>query len=143
MRIKRPLFILFVLTVTWVTFAVLQPVNAMAQNYKVVILPFAITPGQDDAYIQQGIVDMLTSRLAASGRVEVVHSGTSSNAAELAAKPGDSQAALAVGARLGADYVLHGSLVIAEQSVTLNAEMLTVASAQPALTYSRQSQVGS
>jgi len=79
-----------------------------ANPKKVAVLPFQINAAQDLSYLREGILDMLASRLAWEGKVQVIEKHLVKEA--LAGRQGslNEAAARQVGKALGADYVLFG-----------------------------------
>ncbi|GKT08677.1 hypothetical protein DSTSK_19820 [Desulforhabdus sp. TSK] len=93
---------------------------------KVAVLPFTMHAPGDMAYLQDGIRDMLTSRIAWQGKVQVVDRAATTQAFQ--GSKGDlSQAeAVRIGSNLKADYVLFGSVTAMGQSVSIDAKMVPV-----------------
>lgn len=90
---------------------------------KIAVLPFSMHAPADLDYLQDGIRDMLTSRLAQQGQVQVISKSATQQA--LKGIKGDltpSEAA-SIGKSLGADYVLFGSLTAVGQNVSIDAKM--------------------
>ncbi|MBW2110992.1 MAG: VCBS repeat-containing protein [Deltaproteobacteria bacterium] len=94
---------------------------------KLAVLPFTMNADRDLSFLQAGIVDMLSTRLAWKGRVEVIDQEEVKK--ELASVPGplNRDRALAIGKALGADYVILGSLTIFGESVSIDAKIYDVA----------------
>ncbi|MEX1299422.1 MAG: CsgG/HfaB family protein, partial [Desulfotignum sp.] len=105
----------------------------------VAVLPFTMNSPQDLTFLQNGLFSMLSSRLSDSGKVEILDRATVD--AALAGSQGDltQDRARDIGKRLGADYVLFGSLTHFGESVSLDAAMLDVTGEKPALTFFEQS----
>jgi TolB-like protein len=101
---------------------------------KVAVLPFQINAAEDLGYLRNGILDMLASRLAWEGKVEIVEKQAVKQA--IAGHDGVLNEALAreVGTALGADYVLFGSLTIFGDSVSIDAKMLPLTTDKPPVT---------
>jgi len=92
---------------------------------KIAILPFAMnTPGELH-YLQSGVRDMLTSRLAWQGKVQVLDRASVEQAAK-GMKSISLDDALRIGAALKADYVLFGSITGMGQSVSIDSKMVSV-----------------
>ncbi|MFZ1984819.1 MAG: VCBS repeat-containing protein [Desulfatitalea sp.] len=116
------------------------PLSASAAPVKVAVLPFAIHADKDYAFLQKGIVEMLTSRLSAPGKVEVADPiATAAAIAEAKGMSGESLART-VAAKLKADVAIHGSLTVLGDSVSIDAKTLDVTGNRPALTFFRQTQ---
>ena len=101
---------------------------------KVAVLPFQINAAEDYSYLRDGILDMLASRLAWEGKVEVIEKQAVKEA--IAGHQGQLDEAFAreVGQRLGADYVLFGSLTIFGDSVSIDSKMVPLTADAPPVT---------
>ncbi|MCP4683641.1 MAG: hypothetical protein GY864_15025 [Desulfobacterales bacterium] len=107
---------------------------------KIVVLPFTMNADRDLAFMQEGIMDMLASRLTWKGQVSVVEKGkVRKKLAELEG-PMDNDMALAVGRAFGADYVILGSLTIFGESVSIDARIVDVSKTDELLTAFNQSE---
>jgi TolB-like protein len=116
------------------------PVCAMAAPAKVAILPFSIHADKDYAFLQKGVVEMLTSRLSAPEKVEVIDPLATAQALEgLRGQSGDALA-LAAAAQLNADYAIHGSITVLGDSVSIDAKTLDVAGKRAPLPFYKQTQ---
>jgi TolB-like protein len=93
---------------------------------KVAILPFQMNAPEDLDYLREGIMDMLASRLAWEGKVEVIDKQVVKEA--LAGYSGslNESAARQVGSNLGVDYVLFGSLTVFGESVSIDGKMVAL-----------------
>ena len=94
---------------------------------KVAVLPFQINAAQDLTYLREGILDMLASRLAWEGKVQVIEKDLVKEAMAGRQGPLNEAAARQVGKALGADYVLFGSLTVFGDSVSMDAQMVDLA----------------
>lgn len=104
--------------------------SALAAPAKVAILPFDVHDKTDMAFLQEGILDMLGSRLAWQDNVEIINkSRTRAALASVEGFDGDSRALL-LGGKLQADYVLFGSLTEFGESVSIDAKMVDVSGQQ-------------
>ncbi len=101
--------------------------TSYADFKKIAVLPMKINAAQDYSYLQSGIVDMLSSRLAWKNRLEVIGKGQTMAAVKDYGKELDQQGAAAVAKTLGADYAVFGSLTVLGQSVSIDAKILDVA----------------
>ena len=106
---------------------------------RVAVVPFTIHAEKDLSFLKQGIVDMLSSRLAWEGRVEVV-----SRDEVLKAIPDSGllteREARGIGTAVDADYVLFGSLTVFGSSVSIDAKMMDISGSRPTLAFFNQSQ---
>ena len=101
---------------------------------KVAILPFQMNAPEDLHYLQEGIMDMLASRLAWEDKVEVIDKQVVKEA--LANYPGslNESAARQLGSNLGVDYVLFGSLTVFGESVSIDGKMVPLKGDNPPVT---------
>lgn len=83
------------------------------------------------AFLQQGVVDMLTTRLATPDKV-VVAAGDE----QYKAVP-DQAMVLAKGRQISADYVIYGSLTLLGNSISTDFSVVSTADKRLALTFSR------
>ena len=109
--------------------------TAAADVSKVAIIPFKVNADRDLSFLRTGIVDMLSTRLSHPGTVEIIDSATVSSA--LGAMTGrlNEKAAREIGERLGARYVLFGSLTSIGKAISLDARTVDVLGKKPAASY--------
>jgi TolB-like protein len=117
------LFLLFIATTV-------IPGHAADDDAKgaVAVLPFEMHAPGSMAYLQDGLRDMLASRLAANGGARVIDRNRIN---ALLPEPGtilQDQQAVELGSQLGADYVITGSLTSLGTSMSLDAKVLSVSS---------------
>ena len=138
---KRSLMIHRTLTIGILLFCITAwPAHTMAaEPQRVALLPFKINAEKNLTYLQNGIFDMLSSRLAEPGKVQVLSRGEIDNALAGAAGPQDETAARNLGQKLGTDYVLYGSLTMFGDSLSIDAKMLDVTGAKPPVAVFSQS----
>lgn len=79
---------------------------------RILVVPFTVHAGQDLAFLQRGITEMLVSRLGQNDKVVVVAAG----------RPGDDVAALAD--KNQADYVVLGSLTVLGDRVSTDSKVV-------------------
>jgi len=101
---------------------------------KVAILPFQMNAPEDLNYLREGIMDMLASRLAWEGKVEVIEKQVVKDALAGHQGPLNESAAREVGSKLGVDYVLFGSLTVFGESVSIDAKMVGLKEDNPPVT---------
>ena len=94
---------------------------------KVLILPFNIHSEKDLTFLQKGIGEMLSTRLAFDNKVTII------GKEEAGIVPGktDEKIALAAGEKTGADYVLFGSLTVFGESISTDAKFYDVQKKSP------------
>ena len=113
-------------------------VTVFAAPARVAILPFDVNAEKDMTFLQEGILDMLGSRLAWRDKVEVINENeTKAALASVDGFDGESRALL-VGGKLQADFVLFGSLTVFGESVSIDAKMVDVSGQQPPLPFFAQ-----
>ena len=116
------------------------PTIAMAEPVKIAILPFAIHADKDYTFLQEGIVQMLTSRLSDPGKVTVIDPVATDEAVAAAQKASGDDLVRQVGLKLNADRTIHGSLTVLGDSVSIDAKMIDVTGVNPPLTFFKQTQ---
>ncbi len=116
--------------------------QAPAAPVKVAVLPFSMHTPADLAYLQNGVRDMLTSRLAWQGKVDVIDRSMTEQALSHANKSDISLAdAVKVGSSLRADYVLFGSITALGQSISIDAKMAPVSAGGEPISLSTQAKM--
>jgi TolB-like protein len=110
-----------------------------AEPQRVALLPFKINAEKDLTYLQNGIYDMLSSRLTDPGKVQVLSRAEVDTALAGAAGPQDVAAARDLGAKVGADFILFGSLTMFGDSLSIDAKMVDVTGAKPPVAVFNQS----
>jgi len=133
---KKPLFMLFILTMTIFTL----PMAAAAQSVRVAVMPVQIYAEKEYASLQKGIVNMLTARLTAPNQVTVIDPLTTSLAIDQARGLTGDSLAKSVGAALKADFILQGSMTIFGESISIDAKLLNITGTRPPLTVFKQAQ---
>jgi hypothetical protein len=117
------------------------PLGAWAEPVRVAVLPFAIHADKDYGFLQKGIVQMITSRISAPGKVEVIDPiSTEQAVAASQAQLSADRLAKAVGERLEADFAIHGSITVLGESVSIDAKMLDLTGTRPPMTFFKQTQ---
>jgi len=100
---------------------------------RVAVVPFNINAEKDLTFLKDGIFDMLAFRLSTEGKVEVIGREDTEKVVGTFIGTLDETKARDIGSRLGADYVLFGSLTVFGNSVSINAKMTDVAGKKPSL----------
>jgi len=108
---------------------------------RVALLPFKINSEKDLSFLKDGIFDMLSTRLAQEGRVEVISREQAEAAVQSTAGSGTitEASARSVGTSLKADFVLFGSLTVLGDNVSIDAKMLDITGGKPTMTFYDQS----
>ncbi len=107
---------------------------------KVAIFPFKINAQNDLTFLKDGIYDMLTSRLSDAEKVQVLSREETEKALETVEGPINESTVQDIGLKLGADFVLFGSLTIFGNSVSIDAKMVDVLGKKPTLAFFEHSQ---
>ncbi|MCK4469776.1 MAG: VCBS repeat-containing protein [Desulfobacterales bacterium] len=113
--------------------------SASAKQSRIAIVPFTMNAEKDLAFLQEGILSMLSSRLSWENKVSVIARQETAAAVKTVAAPLNEANARKIGAMLKADYVLFGSLTIFGNSVSLDAKMVDISNARPPLSFYNQS----
>ncbi|MBU0463889.1 MAG: VCBS repeat-containing protein [Proteobacteria bacterium] len=135
---------LFVVVLSIFTIATITP-GLGSQPKKVAVIPFSINSPQDLGFLQDGLFNMLFSRLSDPGKVDVMDREAIDKVMAKARESLGSKGSLTesnariIGANMGVDYVLFGSLTHFGESVSLDASMVDMAGEKPTLTFFEQS----
>jgi TolB-like protein len=105
---------------------------------KVAILPFNMHTPAQLTYLQDGIRDMLASRLGWEGKVQVIDRSAVDQATRGMKSDISSEDAQRIGRTLKADYVVFGSLTGAGQALSIDAKMVPLSEKGSPLTFSSQ-----
>jgi len=111
----------------------------------VAVFPFEMNSPQDLGFLQNGLFSMLSSRLSDAGKVDVLDRETVDKALAAAKNNPATKGALneakarIIGADLGVDYILFGSLTNFGESVSLDASMVDVTGKKETLSFFEQS----
>ena len=116
------------------------PAQGAEATARVLVLPFKMNAPSDATYLQQGILDMLTSRLEWQGRVDVVPRAEARQAFNKANGEIDKAAAASLAEELGANFVLYGAVTMLGQNVSLDANMLDLEGGRPPINLFTQSE---
>jgi len=116
--------------------------STAAAPKRIALLPFKINSEKDLSFLKDGIFDMLSTRLAKEGRVEVISRARTDTAVQSVAGSERINEAVArdIGTRLNADFVLFGSLTVLGENVSIDAKMLDITGDKPTMTFYDQSQ---
>jgi len=135
----RFIFVLLIFTLTAIAPGLCSPPQ------KVAVIPFSIESPQDLGFLQNGLFNMLFSRLSDSGKVDVMDRETIDKVMAKAQESSETKGVLTeskariIGANMGVDYILFGSLTHFGESVSLDASMVDMTGEKPTLTFFKQS----
>jgi TolB-like protein len=109
---------------------------------RLALLPFKINSEKNLSFLRDGIFDMLSTRLAKEGQVEVLSRAKVEEAMQPVAGSGNVNESKArnIGTRLNADFVLFGSLTVLGNNVSIDAKMVDITGGKPTMTFYDQSQ---
>jgi TolB-like protein len=97
-----------------------------ASALRIAILPFDVHAEKDMTFLQEGILDMLSSRLAWQDKVDVIDKDELKTALTSVEASDGERRALWVGRNLQTNYVLFGSLTVVGKNVSIDAKIMTV-----------------
>lgn len=124
-----------ILACLWISTALAQETPTVS---KVAILPFTMNAPSDLAYMKDSIRDMLTSRLAWQGKVQVIDRASVEQAMRNKKGGVSPEEAVAIGKGLKADYVLFGTVTAIGKAVSIDAKMVPMKSgAEPVDLYAQ------
>jgi TolB-like protein len=99
---------------------------------RVAILPFQIHSAEDLSYLKEGIYDVISSRLAASGAIDAIGKSSIERVlAEMHPPSLTEEVAREAGIRLKADYVVLGSITKIAEFISLDALLIDTAGNKP------------
>ncbi len=131
---------IFFIALIFYVFAFGTPLWAFAKPVQVAVVPFKVNAEKDLSFLRDGIVDMLSSRLSWADKVTVVNRQKTQKALETVTGPLNEVKAREVGTKLGADFVLFGSLTVIGNSTSIDAKMVDVSGEKQTLSFFNQSQ---
>ena len=99
-------------------------IAAEASPKSVAVLPFEMHAPSSMDYMQNGLRDMLASRLAANGGAVIIENSKVDSLLQKPGKPLQQQEAVALARQLGADYIVTGSLTSLGGSMSLDAKVI-------------------
>lgn len=102
--------------------------------YKVAILPFLIHSQENLDYVREGIYDILSSRITAEGKIVMIERSAVERALyEERPMRLDETAARNIGVRVGADFIVLGSLTKIGDYISIDARLISVTEEKPPL----------
>jgi len=125
-----------------VSFVLMNFSSMAAEPKRIALLPFKINSEKDLSFLRDGIFDMLSTRLAREGRVEVISREQAEAAVQSTAGSGtiNEASARSIGASLKADFTLFGSLTVLGDNVSIDAKMVDITGDKPTMTFFDQGQ---
>ncbi len=138
MKIKITIRALTLLVASMLVLAGFAP-SFSEEPQKLAVLPFTMNSDRDLNFLREGIMDMLSSRLAWKDKLEIIEKGVVKKAFDAVPGPMDEKKALQIGNALGADFVIFGSLTVFGESLSLDAKILDVKKSEVLVTAYDQS----
>ncbi len=102
---------------------------------RILVLPFEIQSDSDLSFLQEGISQMLASRLGSDGAVDVVT--VEGAAAAKISKSSDEAAAVSAAAKLKTDYVCYGTVTVTSDAARTDAWLVRVSDESTPVVFSR------
>jgi TolB-like protein len=134
MKFKRLFFFLFLSLILISPSPSITQTTDAGKVYKVAILPFQIHSQENLDYVREGIYDILSSRITAEGRIVVVERSLVERAfVEERPMRLDETVAKKIGMRVGADYIVLGSLTKIGDYISLDARLISITEEKPPL----------
>ncbi len=128
MRFKK----VIILAITMLLFLPLWGSAQKQQPLRVAVLPFAVHSTEDLSYLRDGVWDIISSRIIVEGEIEVVEKPLVQRfLSDLRGTEISDQEARWLGARVGADYTVYGSITKAGEYISLDAKVVNVAGTRP------------
>ncbi len=99
------------------------------ETKKVAILPFSVHSSENIDYVRTGIWDMLFSRIAVSGKIDVASKDSTLNALKEVGKKSLTQSDVyALGKKMNVDFIVWGSITKIGNSISLDGKLVDIAS---------------
>jgi TolB-like protein len=122
--LKKKFQFILVLSIILVSMNVYSFCEAAAA--RIAVLPFKINAEKDFAFLQDGIQDMLGSRLSRENKVFVIDKNTVNTAAKSFENFSGKSRALLIGGKLTADYIIYGSLTLLGDTGSIDAKITDI-----------------
>jgi len=102
--------------------------------FKIAVLPFLIHSQENLDYVREGIYDILSSRITAEGKIVMIERSAVERALyEERPMRLDEAAAKNIGTRVGADFIVLGSLTKIGDYISIDARLISVTEEKPPL----------
>jgi len=125
MRFKRVIILAAMLLLLLPLWSAAEPPQRVA------VLPFTVHSAEDLSYLRNGIWDIISSRIIVEGEIEAVEKPLVERfLPDLRGEITD-QGARWLGNRVGADYVVYGSITKAGEYISLDAKIVHVPGTRP------------
>jgi len=135
MKYKWILLVLFLCLILTFPSSSITQTRDPGKIYKVAILPFMIYSQENLDYLREGIYDILLSRITVEGRIVLIERSVVERVLyEERPMRLDEAVATKIGTRLGADYIILGSLTKIGNYISLDARLISITEEKPPLT---------
>ncbi len=124
---------------TWIVLFILCSIISSSSLWaqeviRVALLPFTVHAQEDLTHLQKGIWDIVSSRLMAEGKIQVIsRSALQRFLSELKGVEITEKEARWLGYRVGADYVVMGSITKVGDYISLDAKVINITGDRPIL----------
>ncbi len=109
-------------------------------KYVITVLPFTLNSSENIEYVRQGIQDMLTTRIAASNKIEVTAKDVvSDELKKLKIKEISLAEVYSIGKKFKSDYVVWGSITKIGNSISVDGKLVDIAAAKSDVGFFTQS----
>lgn len=135
LQIKRSLFIIVINTI--LVIAIFGYDSVFAATGRILIFPFAIHSEKDLGFMQNGIYEMLSTRLLLEGEVEVINHKNTLQALSDINYHSNRQKAFDAGKNLNADYLILGSLTVFGNSISTDARFYDIREEKPLVVFNK------
>ena len=134
MKFKAILLCLFLALILTLPSPSITQTRDPKKVYKVAILPFMIHSQENLDYLREGIYDILASRITVQERIVVMERSIVERAL-YEEKPTrlDEAAATKIGMKIGADYIVLGSITKVGDYISLDARLISLTEEKPPL----------
>ncbi|MFH1075733.1 MAG: FG-GAP-like repeat-containing protein [Pseudomonadota bacterium] len=124
---KRVNLIIYILLPLMACLSILPLLCHAEAPLRIAILPFSVNASGDYAYLQSGLVDMLSSRLAWHREVSFVEKEKVKEAIGKGEGAINEKDARTIGEKLEADYFLFGSITVLGERISIDTRVFDVA----------------
>lgn len=133
MKLKRIILFFLLVLLTLPSYSTPQPRDP-ARVYKVAILPFMTYSQENLDYLREGIYEILSTRIMVEGRIEVIDRNLVEKALyEERPMRLDEAVAQKIGMRVGADFIVLGSITKVGNYISLDARLISITEEKPPL----------
>jgi len=140
MKFKSILLFLFLASILTLPSPSITQSRDSNKVYKVAILPFMIHSQENLDYLREGIDDILTSRITVEEKIVVIERSLVERALyEERPMRLDEAAATKIGMKVGADYIVLGSITKVREYISLDVRLISITEEKPPVTvYAQQ-----